>query len=645
MSTNHQDFQTFLRRGATIYPQPIAIALGRLARVRTAVETVDACLKAGEVLTRYLAAVCVASFAARDSGAGDKSALEPLKDNLSFGHFLTICQQVAKLDAEHPSKAYLAGFRSKGKGSHRVDPVVGTALASLLTLRNGLGHDLAGLVPARAMAIIERDRPMERLTEALQNLEGLLSCPLFVVDQQRIGDKRVWATRLWLMGESVDPEPTEIEVDSPGFEKIGVPYLALGDGYLRLDPVLAWSIVPSRERYGLLIIDGIKQAELRYQTLDPVEVERNGDSAEMLAKLLAGRGRPAELVTLSQGKKLAAMWRERRDSLEDAVRQLAGTLPWNEFDAATLSWYASRLAPGDPRPAASIIEERLLDGRTVFGPDEIGQLRLLFGTQSTVRRTLRRGMLDLRVPGEGDLRWKERIESDQNIVCSLRLAVEFVARHLGIGGGSLESLGATNGSADYLAMREALVNLFIHQDYAAASAAGQVELQAQRATFFNAGYSLVAADRLVEGGKSQSRNPLIARALRLIGFAELAGSGITTLLRAWRGEQRRPPRFENNRESNSFTVHLDWRQVVNAYDEYWKSRMGVKLTSEQAAALNLALEPSGVTALSVASGTGLSIEETTELLRYLVRQVLLKERDGVYFVADHLRDIATKRQA
>src|SRR4030095_16411165 len=100
---------------------------------------------------------------------------------------------------------------------------------------------------------------------------------------------------------------------------------------------------------------------------------------------------------------------------------------------------------------------------------------------------------------------------------------------------------ATSGSADYIAMREALVNVFIHQDYSDSSAAAQIEIQSERSTFFNPGRSLVSGTALLEGGKSQARNPLIARALRLIGFAELAGSGLRELQRVWRNAKRRPP--------------------------------------------------------------------------------------------------------
>ncbi len=201
------------------------------------------------------------------------------------------------------------------------------------------------------------------------------------------------------------------------------------------------------------------------------------------------------------------------------------------------------------------------------------QARLLgiSGTDASVRRALHRTMLDLRAVGEGDVRWKERVECHSNVLSSLRAGVDFVARHRGIDGASFDELAKTTGSADYLAMREALINLFVHQDYLDASAAAQIELASERAVFFNTGYSLVSAEHLVEGGRSQSRNPLIARALRLIGFAELAGSGLAALLRAWRGLERRPPQFESDREHNSFTVRLDWRLVEKTYDKSWKA--------------------------------------------------------------------------
>jgi hypothetical protein len=170
-----------LRRGSLIYPSPVAIACGRILRVRSAVERVDACLKAAEVLTRYLAAVAVASFASRDDES--EANLSELSGNLSFGHFLTTVQEVTAARGQHPARlplryAFRASKKEKGSGA------TNEALAKLLTLRNRLGHELATLDETRAGIVEADDRPLDALVQALTGAEALLALPLFVVEQQ-----------------------------------------------------------------------------------------------------------------------------------------------------------------------------------------------------------------------------------------------------------------------------------------------------------------------------------------------------------------------------------------------------------------------------------------------------------------------------
>ena len=83
-----------LRRASLVYPQPVAIACGRVIRARSLAERLDACLRAGEVLARYVSAVALSSFAAREGG--DALNITALEGNLSFGHFLSTAQQVVE---------------------------------------------------------------------------------------------------------------------------------------------------------------------------------------------------------------------------------------------------------------------------------------------------------------------------------------------------------------------------------------------------------------------------------------------------------------------------------------------------------------------------------------------------------------------
>jgi hypothetical protein len=103
------------RRASLIYPQPVAIACGRVLRARSDSERLDACLRAGEVLARYITAVALSSFGAREGG--DSLNVSILDGNLAFGHFLSTTQQVANVEVPHPAEPYLAaGFKPK-KGS------------------------------------------------------------------------------------------------------------------------------------------------------------------------------------------------------------------------------------------------------------------------------------------------------------------------------------------------------------------------------------------------------------------------------------------------------------------------------------------------------------------------------------------------
>jgi hypothetical protein len=93
--------------------------------------------------------------------------------------------------------------------------------------------------------------------------------------------------------------------------------------------------------------------------------------------------------------------------------------------------------------------------------------------------------------------------------------------------------------------------------------------------------------RTDEGREKPVSQPTDCTRLEADRFRRLGGSGIHILENAWKRARRRPPRFENNREANNFTLTLDWRLLPALHDEFWHSRLGVKLTVPQARALDL----------------------------------------------------------
>ena len=633
----------FFERGAAIYPQPIALSCGRICRAKTPQERLDAILRGAEVLTRYLAALAVASFAAREDAAiPAPAALGVMQGNLSFGHFLSAVQGIAAAGCTHPLRIELeTGFKGKEGSPGPAD----AALVALLSLRNQLGHDLNNISEARAAAIFNDSQPDAALRSALESLDPLLRLPLFLVEEQRLVSKRPVARRLLLMGESADPLPEEVGL-SEGLEHDRALYVGTRQGTLCLRPLLQWSLVQEKANYGIYFLHAVNQ-KLSFITVNSDHEERNGELLSELQQRLNGAPLPGEGVTLRDGVSLAMEWSKRRQGIEQELQLRSGLIPWDDLEAATLRWYGVQLGlPSDDLAIRDAMPERLLDGRGRLQPDEVRQLVLLFGREAEVRKRLGRGMIDCRAIAAGQPRPHDRVEKTTNVIESLKLAIEFFGRHVAVGETTIDGLRATSGSADYIAMREALVNLFIHQDYSDQRAVAQIEIRPERATFFNAGKSLVSTAALAEGGKSQSRNPLISRALRLIGFAELAGSGLRAIYHAWAGAKRRPPVYESSSAANNFTLVLDWRPMPEIADAFWKQRLGVSISPQDSAVLILAADPDGISIERITAAQSLLIDEAKSLVQRLVREGLVEERKGLIVAKEHLRALVeeAKRQ-
>ena len=628
-----------LRRGSLIYPTPIAIACGRILRARTAAERVNACLKAAEVLTRYLAAIAVASFASRDDDFEAK--LSELSGNLSFGHFLTTVQEVAGAKGNHPAAPLLAqGFKATKRNKETLRGKTDGALVALLELRNDLGHELRNLNEARAVAIEAASAPAALLVEALDGVEELLSKPLFVVEDQQWTKDSLVVRRLLLMGESADPAPQSIKVghETGGVEETGAPYLAINRRCLQLPPWMLWGIDQGRQNFALLFLDAVEEARARYCTLDGNEQHQGDGITESIRQLLAGTRRAPDSVVLIDGRHLASEWAGTRKHIEESGRRQDGIVDWQVFEPATLRWFAGLLEPGTLDSNATI-RNRLLDGRYQVEPDELHQLRLLFGCPATVRSELRRDVLDLRVIDPNTMRPSKRdLVESANLLEALKRAVRFFAEQTGMGEVAAEDLRKTEGSLDYLTLREIFVNQAVHQDYRDSSAAGQIEIHPEKVTVFNTGYSLVPTDKLLDGGKSQSRNPLIARALRLIGFAEISGSGIRAVHRACQQARRRAPTFESNKDANTFALTLDWSEGAVDVDTYWQTLVGVHLTQRQAAVLNAVAGVASATIPIIESSTGLGTEDVVEALDFLELQRVVEQDESNYRLAQHLRE-------
>ncbi len=621
------------------YPQPIATSLSRLVGNRTGLYILDNSLKAAEVTTRYVAACSLASFAARTNAGADGISIPPLEGNLAFGTFNQVIDQIRGKQVEHPLKSAIQVYSKNKPGildTARQESIA-IWLGHLIELRNELDHALDGTTEAKARTIIRNDKPLELLHAILKYFEPLLGCPLFIIDEQRYEQETISAQILWLMGESKDPIPEEIQL-KPGVRFTCHPYIAIDKRILDLNPQLIWESVPNRAYNGLLFFDGVYETEINYKSLESEKQEFNGNSVLRLNEITSGQAHTCEEVTLIDNRHLAQVWRAEQKRRIEAVAVLQGKMPWDKFSLENLKWYAQRLAPESQLSPRAIVHLELFDNKETFDKDQIFQALLLFGKEPEIRPLIQRDVIDIRFLGDGARRWKSRHQLSKNIIQSIRQSVQIISKELGIDA-SIDTLEKTEGTPDYIAVREAILNQFVHQDYHDPRGAAQIEVSSEGVTFFNMGYALIPPNLIIQGGRSQSRNPLIARALGLIHFVELGGTGLRELQRAWRTANQRPPVFNSNKDENNFSLALDWRPVKDAYNKFWKEKIGVTLTEDQARLLNLLADPAGITLDQGVSGTGFTYESTDLIFRDLITQALIEQRDGRYFVKAHLRDL------
>lgn len=133
----------------------------------------------------------------------------------------------------------------------------------------------------------------------------------------------------------------------------------------------------------------------------------------------------------------------------------------------------------------------------------------------------------------------------------------------------------------------------------------------------------VISSEMAERLTSTVRNPLIARALKLIGFAKLSGSGLRQISRGY-DAKRRPPIIQSEDQNNRFYIELDSRPLQIIADTFWKQRLGVTITPEAAKILGLlGSVPAGMTLAEICSGTGADSDDALVMCQDLQKQMLI----------------------
>lgn len=337
-----------------------------------------------------------------------------------------------------------------------------------------------------------------------------------------------------------------------------------------------------------------------------------------------------------------------RDAAQDRYDGIAlADIPVDQcFDEATVKWYQAQFARRNPEhveitdPIEFLLNWNFLierDGQIL--PTRAGIL--LFGIGRYVRQILPRPVLDYQRidrPFEqwsANERWHDRYVFEENIFQTWQ---GLVARYMRIAEHpfSLDpaTLRRNDDPPDYVAFREAAINLLVHQDYGDHGRKASIKLFTDRTVFWNPGDAFATEAELLDPTEKEVRNPAIVKAFRRIGLSDQAGTGIRAIFRNWHELGRTPPQLKNDKARKEFELVLINKPLVTDGMLRFRQTLGTNLTPEQADALALALslpegEPLTLTAIR---SLGISTTQQARLVAdHLVRQQLFDQLSDTQF--------------
>ena len=292
------------------------------------------------------------------------------------------------------------------------------------------------------------------------------------------------------------------------------------------------------------------------------------------------------------------------------------------FDEDTIRWYQTQFARRSPEHVEItdpitflqtwnfVVEQ---NGKTLPTRAAV----LLFGTGRYVRQLVPRPVLDYqRIDTSFDnwsaeLRWHDRYVFEENIFQTWQ---GLVTRYMRIAEHPFSidpaTLRRNDDPPDYVAFREAAINLLIHQDYGDHGRKASIKLFTDRTVFWNPGDAFATDAELLDPTEKEVRNPAIVKAFRRIGLSDQAGAGIRAIFRNWHELGRAPPRLTNDKARKEFELVLLNEPLVSEAMRQFQQALGTQLTAEQADVLAMALSKPQGESLSLTAIRGLGISTT-----------------------------------
>lgn len=349
----------------------------------------------------------------------------------------------------------------------------------------------------------------------------------------------------------------------------------------------------------------------------------------------------------------AEIARMLRDAADERYDGDTVTLdPERFYDDESIRWYRKRLEDRNPDhdDSRSHLEFLRHWGFVIENGDRMSPTRaavLLFGAAPAFHQIMPRPIVDWQWY-RGDwseyqpvARWVNRLVIETNLVNAWRTLasryLQYAETPFSI---DPKTLRRVDRPPDYVAFREAVNNLLIHQDYADHMRVPVIRFFDDRALLWNPGDAFASADELMEAGERDLRNPGIVGAFHRIGLSEQAGTGIRAIFDTSRRLGRVPPVVENDKARKAFKLILLKEDLLSEEQMLFQASLGVHLEEAEARAFALVRQEGEAKLAQLKAVTGLPAQEAAEVAERLATRKLIDPIGtcGRYALAEHLRE-------
>jgi len=323
------------------------------------------------------------------------------------------------------------------------------------------------------------------------------------------------------------------------------------------------------------------------------------------------------------------------------------------FDPDSIRWYRGIFYTRNPDKDRSVTDlEFLHDWGLVI--EKAGVLLptrasiLLFGGNPALLQILPRPVVDYQWINADwsdalpEQRWEDREVVEANLIQAWKTIIDrYLQRAEKPFSVNPENLRRDDTPPDYIAFREAVINLLIHQDYADHMRKPVIQFFRDRALIWNPGDAFVSLEEMLEPSEKDVRNPRIVAAFRRIGLSEQAGTGVRSIFNSWRQLGRVPPVIRNDKANKSFELRLLKQELISEKQLLFQASIGVHLSPEEASVFAFVCREGSIRLLDVKAVTGQSTQNAQALLNRLVTQALIERIQALpqphYIVVEHLR--------